>query len=47
MLTPNFQQLPPNWYSRSDPYTILDVSNEIMQQYQAHPVAFGELSRCA
>ncbi|KAI7541530.1 Cloroperoxidase [Hortaea werneckii] len=35
------EQLPPNWYSRVDPYTIPDVAIEIFAQYQGHPVAFG------
>ena len=35
------QQLPPNWFSRVDPYTIPLVAAEIAAQYFLHPVAFG------
>ncbi|KAH9831905.1 aromatic peroxygenase-like, partial [Teratosphaeria destructans] len=35
------EQIPPNWYSRVDPYTIPDVAAEILAQYELHPVAFG------
>lgn len=35
------EQLPPNWFSRVDPYTIPLVAAEIFAQYEGHPVAFG------
>lgn len=35
------EQLPDNWYSRIDPYSIPLVAAEIFKQYQAYPVAFG------
>lgn len=35
------EQLPPNWFSRVDPYTIPLVAAEIAAQYFLHPVAFG------
>lgn len=35
------EQLPPNWFSRVDPYTIPLIAAEIAAQYFLHPVAFG------
>ncbi|KAK4493742.1 hypothetical protein PRZ48_014927 [Zasmidium cellare] len=35
------EKLPPNWYSRVQPYTIPLVAAEIFKQYEAYPVAFG------
>jgi len=35
------EQLPPNWYSRIDPYTVADVTAQIELMYALHPVAFG------
>lgn len=35
------EQLPPNWYSRVDPYSIPLVATEIFAQYELYPVAFG------
>lgn len=35
------EQLPPNWFSRVDPYTIPLVAAEIFAQYELYPVAFG------
>ncbi|KAF2167105.1 hypothetical protein M409DRAFT_54310 [Zasmidium cellare ATCC 36951] len=35
------EKLPPNWFSRVQPYTIPLVAAEIFKQYEAYPVAFG------
>jgi unspecific peroxygenase len=35
------EQLPPNWYSRVQPYTILEIAVQIFAMYQLHPVQFG------
>ncbi|EME80673.1 uncharacterized protein MYCFIDRAFT_98841, partial [Pseudocercospora fijiensis CIRAD86] len=35
------EQLPQNWFSRVDPYSIPLVAAEIFKQYEAYPVAFG------
>lgn len=35
------EKIPPNWFSRATPYTILDVAAEIGAQYEQYPVAFG------
>lgn len=35
------EQLPPNWFSRVQPYTIPLVAAEIFKQYELYPVAFG------
>ncbi|KAL2075059.1 hypothetical protein VTL71DRAFT_1 [Oculimacula yallundae] len=37
----NMEMIPKNWYSRSTPYTIMDVAREIGAQYEEYPVAFG------
>ncbi|KAB8801895.1 hypothetical protein FH972_026716 [Carpinus fangiana] len=35
------EKIPDNWFSRSSPYTIPLVANEIFAQYEEYPVAFG------
>ena len=35
------EQIPDDWHSRVAPYTLLDVANEIFQQYIMYPVEFG------
>jgi Peroxidase, family 2 len=37
----NQERIPPNWYNRRTPYTIVDVTAEINAQYLAHPVLLG------
>ena len=35
------ERIPDNWFSRATPYTGVDVTEEILAQYLANPVAFG------
>lgn len=35
------EKIPPNWYNRNTPYTITEVSNEVVAMYLEHPVLFG------
>ncbi len=37
----NQERIPPNWYNRKAPYTLVDVTAEITAQYLEHPVLFG------
>ena len=37
----NKEQIPPNWYNRKTPYSLVDVAVEIVAQYLQHPVLFG------
>jgi hypothetical protein len=35
------ERIPDNWFSRVEPYTNMDVTNEIVQQYIKYPKLFG------
>ena len=37
----NKEQIPPNWYNRKAPYTIVATAVEILTQYLEYPVLFG------
>ena len=37
----NHESIPANWFNRRVSYSNMDVTNEILAQYLAHPVLFG------
>ena len=37
----NGGQIPPSWYNRVSPYTVLEGAGKILAQYLQHPVLFG------
>ena len=37
----NMEQIPPNWYNRQAPYTIVEAADEILALYLEYPVLFG------
>ena len=37
----NAEQIPPNWYNRVSPYSVVDTAVEALAQYLQHPVLFG------